>query len=97
MTRRRNPVQLAEALGDFTRDAQPATLLAEVQRVWGGAVGEMIAKWGTPVSENAGVVTIECDDSMVAGELNMMKETILEQLRAELPERAPKELRFRVR
>jgi predicted nucleic acid-binding Zn ribbon protein len=97
MVHRRDPVLLGDVLGEFTREAQPATALAEVQRVWPDAVGEVIAKWGSPVSESGGVVTIECDDSMVAGELNMMKESILEKLREKLPERAVSELRFRVK
>lgn len=97
MTRRRNPFPLADALGQFTDSAQPPTSLAAVQRAWPDAAGEAIAKWATPTAEAGGVVTVDCDDSVIAHELQMMAPQLLEKLAIQLPENAPKELRFRVR
>ncbi|MGH2905503.1 MAG: DUF721 domain-containing protein [Solirubrobacterales bacterium] len=97
MVHRRDPFPLADALGEFTRDAQPASVLAQVQSVWAGALGETLARWATPVGERGGVVVVECSDSMVANELNMMKETVLAQLAEALPDRAPTDLKFRVK
>src|SRR3954451_5605751 len=76
MVHRRDPFPLAQALESFTRDVQPASVLAEVQRGWADAVGETIAGWTTPVAEKSGIVVVECDDSVVAHELEMMKSEI---------------------
>ncbi|MBI4897808.1 MAG: DUF721 domain-containing protein [Actinobacteria bacterium] len=96
MTRRRDPVRLAEALEELTRGAQPPSALAEIQRRWAEVVGETIAGWARPVAERAGVLTVECDDSVIAHELKMMAPQLLEKLAAALPSGAPRELRFRV-
>ncbi len=97
MTRRRNPFPLADALGQFTDSVQPSTPLAAIQRAWPIAAGAAIAKWATPTGEANGVVTVECDDSVIAHELQMMAPQLLEKLAFELPEISPKTLRFKVR
>lgn len=95
MTRRRAPFPVAELLDRFTRDAQPASALAELQRRWTEVAGETIAGWARPVSERAGVVTVECDDSVIAHELEMIKPELLAKLREQLGDDAPRDLRFR--
>jgi predicted nucleic acid-binding Zn ribbon protein len=65
-------------------------------RAWSGAVGEHLAAVATPVSERAGTLTIECADAVWAQELDLMQAQLLERLKAELGDRAPKALRFRV-
>lgn len=97
MARRDNLFHLADALADVTDDMQPATALARVQSAWPESAGPTLAKWATPVSERAGIVTLECTDSMVAHELEMMKPELLRKLSQQLPEGAPKDLRFVVR
>jgi predicted nucleic acid-binding Zn ribbon protein len=97
MVHRRDPFPLAQALESFTRDVQPASVLAEVQRRWADAVGETIAGWTTPVAEKSGIVVVECDDSVVAHELEMMKSEILKKLSQALPDKAPRDLKFRVK
>jgi predicted nucleic acid-binding Zn ribbon protein len=42
------------------------------------------------------VLTVECADAVWAQELDLMQETLLERLREELGEQAPRGLRFRV-
>lgn len=78
-------------------DVAPQTTLAKVQQAWPVAVGETVAKWASPVSERAGVVTLACIDSMVAHELEMMKPELLEKLANLLPGGAPIELKFVIR
>jgi predicted nucleic acid-binding Zn ribbon protein len=70
--------------------------LAGLQSVWAELVGERIAAVARPVSERAGVVTVDCSDSVWAQELDLMQAQLLERLRERLGERAPQTLRFRV-
>jgi predicted nucleic acid-binding Zn ribbon protein len=70
--------------------------LAAVQANWQAIVGEQLAAVATPVSDRSGTLTIECADSVWAQELDLMQGQLLERLRAELGDRAPKALRFRV-
>jgi predicted nucleic acid-binding Zn ribbon protein len=99
--RRRDPFPLADAIARFTERIQPQSLLARVQRAWPEAAGETVAGWATATSERAGVVTVECDDAMIAHELEMMKLELLEKLRTALGDApaagALADLKFRVR
>lgn len=79
----RMPRKLSGALERVIADEAPATLLAEVQRVWPDACGAAIATRSEPVAERAGTVTIACESGVWAQEL----ELIGEQLRARLDER----------
>lgn len=82
--RRRAPRPLAEALAPLQASLAPATLLAEVQRVWPAVAGAAIAREATPVAERAGVVTVACSASVWAQELDLMAPMLLERLNAEL-------------
>jgi len=79
---RRAPRPLAEALAPLQQALAPATLLAEVQRVWPIAAGEAIAREAAPVSERGGVVTVACSASVWAQELDLMAPLLIEQLNA---------------
>jgi predicted nucleic acid-binding Zn ribbon protein len=70
--RRRAPRPLAQALEAVTSALEPATVLASVQAVWAASVGEAVAAHCTPVSERAGVLTVACDESVWAAELELM-------------------------
>ncbi|MBK5230640.1 MAG: DUF721 domain-containing protein [Thermoleophilia bacterium] len=87
---------MAGALEALVRSVQPGSVLAEVQRQWPAAVGETIAGWARPVAEKAGVVVVECDDSVIAHELEMIKTELLGKLRERIETGAPRELKFRV-
>jgi predicted nucleic acid-binding Zn ribbon protein len=78
------------------RKAAPKTPLATIQAGWVAAVGERLAAVATPVSEREGTLTIECADAVWAQELDLMQKTLLERLRAEVGDKAPQALRFRV-
>lgn len=77
---RRSPRPLSLALDDIRDELEPETLLAEIQRVWQGAVGMAIAGEAQPTGERGGVVTVSCSASVWAQELDLMAPTILERL-----------------
>ncbi len=97
MSRRRAPRPAATAFQAALQRVAPQTPLAAVQTAWTAAVGERLATVATPVSERAGTLTVECVDAVWAQELDLMQETLLERLRAEVGEQAPQALRFRVK
>jgi predicted nucleic acid-binding Zn ribbon protein len=93
--RRRAPRPLATAIGEALERAEPATLLAAVQRAWPAAVGEAIAREASPVAERSGVVTVACSSSAWAQELDLLGGRIVEKIRSNLPPETPLEgLRF---
>src|SRR5689334_17681520 len=85
MTRsRRSPRPLALALDTAREEWAPATLLAEVQRVWPRVVGAAIAAEAQPTSERAGVITVSCSASVWAQELDLMGMSIVGRLNSAL-------------
>ncbi len=94
--RRRAPRQASEAIRAARDRAAPRTGLAAAQAAWTAAVGERVAAVARPVAERAGTLTIECADPVWAQELDLMQTQLLERLQAELGERAPAALRFRL-
>ena len=57
---RRSPRPVVFALDHIRDELEPDSLLAEVQRVWQGAVGTAIAGEAQPAAERGGVVTVSC-------------------------------------
>lgn len=81
MTRfNRSPRSLSGSLETLANQLAPDTVLAETQRAWPDAVGAAIAQRAKPVAERAGVLTIACESSVWAQELDLMSEPILERL-----------------
>ena len=81
---RRSPRPLSIALDQIRDELEPDSLLAEVQRVWQGAVGMAIAGEAQPSAERGGVVTVSCSASVWAQELDLMAPAILERLNSAL-------------
>jgi predicted nucleic acid-binding Zn ribbon protein len=81
---RRSPRALEFAIGDLREELAPATLLAEVQRVWPDVVGGVIAGEARPSAERAGVLTVSCSASVWAQELDLMGPSIVERLNGAL-------------
>jgi predicted nucleic acid-binding Zn ribbon protein len=81
---RRSPRRLGIAIDGIRDELAPATLLAEVQRMWPEAVGRAIASEAQPTAERAGVVTVSCSASVWAQELDLMGPAIVERLNAAL-------------
>jgi predicted nucleic acid-binding Zn ribbon protein len=96
VSRRRAPRPAAGAFQEALRQVAPQTPLAAIQSAWPRAVGERMAAVATPVSERDGTLTIECADAVWSQELDLMQSTLLERLRREVGDQAPKGLRFRV-
>jgi predicted nucleic acid-binding Zn ribbon protein len=78
--RQRSPRQLSRALEAVQSELAPQTLLAELQRVWPGAVGAAIAAAAQPTSERGGVLVVSCSTAVWAQELDLMAGTLVERL-----------------
>jgi predicted nucleic acid-binding Zn ribbon protein len=95
--RRRGPRPLGAALDRLTAQLAPATLLAEVQRIWPEAAGAAFAAQSEPVSEREGVVTVACTSAVWAQELDLLSERVIERLNESLGRPAVKSLRPQAR
>jgi predicted nucleic acid-binding Zn ribbon protein len=82
---RRSPRRVGLAVEQIRDQLAPETLLADVQRVWPGAVGEAIAAEAQPTAERGGALTVSCSASVWAHELDLMAPQILERLNGVLP------------
>jgi predicted nucleic acid-binding Zn ribbon protein len=82
--RRAAPRELGSALGGLLGELRPATTLARVQEAWPATVGSALSAAAQPVSERRGTVTVSCDSSVWAQELQMMSSDLLERLNARL-------------
>ena len=78
------PRPVGRALDAFVDGLAPPTALAAAQRAWDGAVGEAVAAAAKPVSESGGVLTIACESSVWAQELDLLAPELLERLAAAL-------------
>jgi predicted nucleic acid-binding Zn ribbon protein len=90
---RRSPRSMETALSALADDLEPATVLAEVQRVWVATVGASIAAQAEPTAERGGVVTVACSASVWAQELDLMAPQIVEGLNRRLASGAVRRLR----
>jgi len=91
--RRSGPRPVGFALDRLTGSIAPATLLAEVQRVWPLAAGEAFASRAEPVSERDGVITVACVTSVWAQELDLLSERVVAALNDALGRPAVRRLR----
>jgi predicted nucleic acid-binding Zn ribbon protein len=71
-------------MADLTGRLAPKTTLADVQRVWPGAVGPVVAKEAVPTTERDGTLTIACRSSVWAQELDLMGPELVGRLNAAL-------------
>lgn len=78
--RRRAPRPVATAVEALTRRLAPATLLADVQRVWSQAAGEALACAAQPLSERAGTVTLLCSSAVWMQEIDLMGPVLVDAL-----------------
>jgi hypothetical protein len=82
--RRPGPRPLAGALDRLTAELAPATTLAAVQRVWSSAVPAPFAETCTPDGERGGVIGVACPSAVVAQELDLLSERVVERLNEQL-------------
>jgi predicted nucleic acid-binding Zn ribbon protein len=92
--RRKGPRPVSFALDVLADQLEPPTPLAAIQRAWPAAAGSF-ARSSEPVSERDGVLTVACDSAVVANELDLMSELVVERLNAALGRPAVKRLRTR--
>ncbi|MEA2229571.1 MAG: hypothetical protein QOF04_3201 [Solirubrobacteraceae bacterium] len=91
--RRRDPRPLGHAISALTDRLAPQTLLAEVQRVWPTAVGEVVAAQAEPTGERDGVLVVTCSSAVWAQELDLMATDLIGRLNAQLGGGAVRSLR----
>jgi predicted nucleic acid-binding Zn ribbon protein len=94
--RRRGPRPVAHALDALADRLAPATLLAEVQRVWPTAAGDFAGR-SEPRAERDGVVVVACPEAVWAQELDLMSELVVARLNEALGRDAVKRLRVEAR
>jgi predicted nucleic acid-binding Zn ribbon protein len=82
--RRRDPRALSHAIAALADRLAPQTTLAEIQRVWPDAVGEVIAAQAEPTRERDGVVTVTCASAVWASELDLMSPELTQRINAAL-------------
>jgi predicted nucleic acid-binding Zn ribbon protein len=80
--RRAGPRPLGPALEAVAASVAPATTLARAQRAWPGVAGEVVARAAEPVSEHAGVLTVACESSVWAQEIELLAGDLVERLNA---------------
>jgi predicted nucleic acid-binding Zn ribbon protein len=81
---RRAPRPLGSAVAQLADRLAPRTTLADVQRVWPGAVGAVIAREATPTAERGGTLTVACRSSVWAQELDLMGLELVAKVNAAL-------------
>ena len=91
--RRREPRALSHAITALADRLAPQTTLAEVQRVWPEAVGDVVAAQAEPTAEREGVLTVTCTSSVWAQELDLMGPELAERINAALGTDAVRSLR----
>jgi predicted nucleic acid-binding Zn ribbon protein len=93
--RRRAPRPIAGAVDALAGQLAPATPLARVQGAWERAAGPAIAAAARPTGEREGVLTVTCEASVWAQELDLMADQLIAALNRELGEQAIRQLRCR--
>ena len=78
--RRRDPRPVGHAIAALADRLAPQTLLAEVQRVWQAAVGELVAAQAEPTGERDGVLIVTCSSAVWAQELDLMAPDLVARL-----------------
>ncbi len=78
--RRRAPRNAASSIRELADRLAPATTLAQIQRHWPSAVGEVVAAQATPTGEAGGVLTVTCTSAVWAQELDLMSLTLIASL-----------------
>jgi predicted nucleic acid-binding Zn ribbon protein len=91
--RRREPRSVSHAIGALAYRLAPQTTLAEVQRVWPEAVGEVVAAQAEPTGERDGVLTVTCSSAVWAQELDLMGPELAGRINAALGSGAVRSLR----
>lgn len=92
----RDPLALGSALDHLTRSNGWDTFLAEqdVLLGWADIAGADVAKRSEPVSLERGLLTVRCDSTAWAKQLQFMRAAILTQIHERFPDAGVENLRF---
>jgi len=82
--RRHQPRPVGQAISALADRLAPQTPLAEVQRVWETAVGDVVAAQAEPTGEREGVLVVTCSSAVWAQELDLMAPDLVASLNAML-------------
>ena len=82
--RRNAPRPAGAAVSALAERLAPQTVLADVQRVWAAAVGDLVAAQAEPTGERDGVLVVTCASAVWAQELDLMGPELLARLNAHL-------------
>jgi predicted nucleic acid-binding Zn ribbon protein len=93
--RRREPRPAGRAVQALAERLAPLTLLADVQRVWEPAVGELVAAQAEPTGEHDGVLVVTCSSAVWAQELDLMAPDLIARLNGLLGAERVRALRCR--
>ena len=74
------PRPLSLALGDLKVGIAPASTLGHVQQIWERTAGQAIAAAARPTAERDGVLTVTCEASVWAQELDLVAGELLARL-----------------
>jgi len=77
-------VPLAGAVEALAARVAPATMLADVQRIWPEVAGGLMAEQAEPVAEREGTVTLACSSSVWAQELELLGPGLVDAMNAAL-------------
>ena len=91
--RRREPRALSHAVAALAERLAPQTVLADVQRVWPDAVGDVIAAQAEPTAAREGVLTVTCSSAVWAQELDLMGPDLVGRINAALGAETVRSLR----
>lgn len=92
----RDPGSLSDALDRFTRESGwEKTLAAEdLVRQWAELAGADTAKHSEPVSLERGVLTVKCDSTAWAKNLQFMRAVIMTEITRRYPDAGVENIRF---
>lgn len=92
----RDPLGLGAALDELTRGAGWNPVLAAEQVVlhWDELVGDDVAKHSEPVSLEHGLLTVRCDSTAWAKQLQFMRAVVLTEIGRRYPDAGVENLRF---
>jgi predicted nucleic acid-binding Zn ribbon protein len=89
------PRPLSALVQELTASLAPASTLARAQEVWERVAGAAIAASARPTGEHEGVLTVTCEASVWAQELDLMAGELIPRLNAAIAGEPILELRCR--
>ncbi|MGF3056525.1 DUF721 domain-containing protein [Microbacterium sp. YY-01] len=92
----RDPGVLGSVLHRLAKDSGWEITLSreDLVRQWSAVAGEETAKHSEPVSLEAGTLTVRCDSTAWAKQLQYMRSVLLTQIQQQYPDAGVDELRF---